>query len=270
MAVREIREQVNASSAAAGGAVRASSRRRRSRPPRSARCIAPCCRRGEDVVVKVQYPGVEETVGQDLKNMQGAAADLHPHRPRRDAPEDRRRARSTRSSRSACARSSTTSTRPRTSTRFRQLFADDREVMIPERYPEFSSRRVLTMSTSRAIRSQDILEPGRRPGAQGLGGDQVFPRRCGGRSSSSACCTPIRIPATTSSPTIRSSPCSTSAASACSRSRFGARYLDLAARCWPTTPRAMADCFVRLGFLDRRRRSGADDPHHADRASSRC
>ena len=45
---------------------------------------------GEAVVVKIQYPGVEETVVQDLKNIRALLADPGADRARRDATEDRR------------------------------------------------------------------------------------------------------------------------------------------------------------------------------------
>ena len=46
-----------------------SSTRPRSPPPRSARCIARPRATAREVAVKVQYPGVEETVEQDLRNL---------------------------------------------------------------------------------------------------------------------------------------------------------------------------------------------------------
>src|SRR5262249_35474612 len=44
--------------------------------------------------------------------------------------------------------------------RFRALFADDPEVVIPEPVAEFSSRRVLTMHALDGYPLQDILAPG--------------------------------------------------------------------------------------------------------------
>ena len=43
---------------------------------------------------------------------------------------------------------------------FQQMFRDDRDVLIPEVYPEFSSRRVLTMSRLEGYPFADILKPG--------------------------------------------------------------------------------------------------------------
>ena len=43
---------------------------------------------------------------------------------------------------------------------FQQMFRDDREVLIPAVYPEFSSRRVLTMSRLEGYPFADILKPG--------------------------------------------------------------------------------------------------------------
>jgi predicted unusual protein kinase regulating ubiquinone biosynthesis (AarF/ABC1/UbiB family) len=45
-------------------------------------------------------------------------------------------------------------------TRFATLFSDDPELVIPEPYPAFSSRRVLTMSAVEGYPLQEILAPG--------------------------------------------------------------------------------------------------------------
>ena len=114
---------------------------------------------GAAVVVKIQYPGVEETVVQDLKNIRALIATLV--RIGRDVMgqkidatevarelEDRLREELDYVNEAANL------------TRFRSLFADDPEVVIPEPVPEFSSRRVLTMHVAEGYPLGDILAPG--------------------------------------------------------------------------------------------------------------
>lgn len=114
---------------------------------------------GEDVVVKIQYPGVEKTVDQDLKNIRALITTLA--RIGRDVMgqkvdasevarelEDRLREELDYVNEAANLR------------RFRALFADDPEVVIPEPVAEFSSRRVLTMHFVEGYPLNDILAPG--------------------------------------------------------------------------------------------------------------
>lgn len=114
---------------------------------------------GEAVVVKIQYPGVEETVGQDLKNVRALLATMA--KIGRDVMkqkidvsevmrelEDRLREELDYVGEAANL------------TRFRRLFADDDEVEIPEPFPSFSSRRVLTMRALDGYPLNDILAPG--------------------------------------------------------------------------------------------------------------
>jgi predicted unusual protein kinase regulating ubiquinone biosynthesis (AarF/ABC1/UbiB family) len=114
---------------------------------------------GEDVVVKIQYPGVEKTVDQDLKNIRALIATLT--RIGRDVMgqnidasevarelEDRLREELDYVNEAANLR------------RFRALFADDPEVVIPEPVDAFSSRRVLTMHYVEGYPLNDILAPG--------------------------------------------------------------------------------------------------------------
>jgi len=116
-------------------------------------------RNGRQVVVKIQYPGVDKTVEQDLKNMQALlrvltlltrdvlrqpfemdeiyaemAARLHEELDYVHEAENIRR--------------------------FRRLFDDDDELIIPRVFPKFSSRRVLTMDYVDGYTFQDILAPG--------------------------------------------------------------------------------------------------------------
>lgn len=114
---------------------------------------------GQDVVVKIQYPGVEKTVDQDLKNIRALITTLT--RIGRDVMgqkidasevahelEDRLREELDYVNEAANLR------------RFRALFADDPEIVIPEPVDAFSSRRVLTMRYVEGYPLSDILAPG--------------------------------------------------------------------------------------------------------------
>ncbi len=114
---------------------------------------------GETVVVKIQYPGVEETVVQDLKNVRALLSTMA--KIGRDVIgqkidasevmrelEDRLREELDYVNEAANL------------TRFRRLFADDPEVEVPEPFAAFSSRRVLTMRALDGYPLQDILAPG--------------------------------------------------------------------------------------------------------------
>ncbi len=116
-------------------------------------------RSGEPVVVKIQYPGIEETVEQDLQNIQailqivsrigrdviGRAIDttgLH-----RELEERLREELDYRQEAAHLAR-------------FRELFADDDEIEIPEAITALSTRRVLTMTFLDGYPLSDVLAPG--------------------------------------------------------------------------------------------------------------
>lgn len=114
---------------------------------------------GEAVAVKVQYPGVADTVHQDLRNVRtllrligsmareitGRAVDL-----REVADELEARLGEELDYRLEAAHLA----------RFRTLLADDRSVMLPRLVPERSTSRVLTMELLRGYPLQDILAPG--------------------------------------------------------------------------------------------------------------
>ncbi|MCC6766793.1 MAG: AarF/ABC1/UbiB kinase family protein [Deltaproteobacteria bacterium] len=114
---------------------------------------------GEAVVVKIQYPGVEDTVVQDLKNIRTLIATLV--RIGRDVMKQKIDA-------TEVARELEDRLREeldyvneaKNLVRFRALFADDPEVAIPRPVPEFSSRRVLTMEAIEGYPLADILAPG--------------------------------------------------------------------------------------------------------------
>lgn len=114
---------------------------------------------GEEVVVKVQYPGVDETVGQDLKNVKAllqvfTLITRDVLRQKFDAAEvyqemDER----LREELDYVHEANNIAL-------FQRLFADDDEVIIPRVYSDFSSRRVLTMEFIDGYKLQDILAPG--------------------------------------------------------------------------------------------------------------
>lgn len=114
---------------------------------------------GSVIVVKVQYPGVEDTVAQDLKNVKMLlqtftliARDVL--RQPVDVEEvyaelDER-----------LGEELDYENEARNTARFREMFADDDEIVIPEVYPELTSRRVLTLSYVEGYKLADILAPG--------------------------------------------------------------------------------------------------------------
>jgi predicted unusual protein kinase regulating ubiquinone biosynthesis (AarF/ABC1/UbiB family) len=116
-------------------------------------------RGGDRVAVKVQYPGVADTVEQDLKNVrallrvlagiarevtrqdvdvEAVAAELEARL--REELDYRREARNL--------------------ALFGRLLADDPEVVIPRVYPRLSTRRVLTMGYAEGYPLHDVLAPG--------------------------------------------------------------------------------------------------------------
>lgn len=114
---------------------------------------------GEDVVVKIQYPGVSETVVQDLKNMQAL---LHVFtlitrdvlRQKFDASEIYQEMEERLQEELDYVHEANNLAL------FQRLFADDDQVIIPQVYSDFSSRRVLTMEFIDGYKLQDILAPG--------------------------------------------------------------------------------------------------------------
>ncbi len=114
---------------------------------------------GTQVVVKVQYPGVGETVEQDLKNLKALlnaltliARDVM--RQNFDATElyqemeERLR------------EELDYVNEAKNIAIFQRLFAGDDEVVIPRVYPDFSSQHVLTLERIEGYKFQDVLAPG--------------------------------------------------------------------------------------------------------------
>lgn len=114
---------------------------------------------GEEVVVKVQYPGVEDTVKQDLQNIKALlhvftliARDVM--RQRID-PSDVYRELEARLYEELDYLNEATNIE-----RFQKMFADDDEVVIPRVYRSLTSRRVLTMEYVDGYPLGSILAPG--------------------------------------------------------------------------------------------------------------
>jgi predicted unusual protein kinase regulating ubiquinone biosynthesis (AarF/ABC1/UbiB family) len=114
---------------------------------------------GEEVVVKVQYPGVDETVEQDLKNMKAL---LHVFtlitrdvlRQKFDASEIYQEMEERLREELDYVHEANNIAL------FQRLFADDADIIIPQVYSDLSSRRVLTMEFVDGYKFQDILAPG--------------------------------------------------------------------------------------------------------------
>jgi predicted unusual protein kinase regulating ubiquinone biosynthesis (AarF/ABC1/UbiB family) len=114
---------------------------------------------GEKIVVKIQYPGVEDTVAQDLKNVKML---LHTFtliardvlRQQVDVEEvyhelDER-----------LGEELDYENEARNTARFLEMFGDDEEILIPEVHLDLTSRRVLTLSYVDGYKLADILAPG--------------------------------------------------------------------------------------------------------------
>lgn len=203
---------------------------------------------GEDVVVKIQYPGVEKTVDQDLKNIRALITTLT--RIGRDVMgqnidasevarelEDRLREELDYVNEAANLR------------RFRALFADDPEVVIPQPVDAFSSRRVLTMHYVEGYPLSDILTPGvdqslkdwvaikyfqvmwRQLFEFGMLHTDPHPGNYMVTHHPHLCMLDLGSVRVFEEPIRRG-------------------YLDLAASLLADDAEAMRDCFVRLGFLD--------------------
>jgi len=208
---------------------------------------------GEDVVVKIQYPGVDETVVQDLKNVRAllqtfARIGRDVMRQKVDASELYAELEERLSEELDYVHEAANLAR------FQRLFADDPEVVIPEPYPEFSSRRVLTMSALDGYPLQDILAPGVDQGLKDWVAIKYFrvlwrqifefgvlhtdphPGNYLVTHHPHLCMLDLG--------SVRVFP-----------DAIRRAYLELARAILADDKAVMSDCFVRLGYLD-----GADDP----------
>ena len=114
---------------------------------------------GEEIVVKIQYPGVEDTVAQDLKNVKAL---LHTFtliardvlRQPVDVEEVYRELDD------RLGEELDYENEARNTARFGEMFRDDDEIVVPVVHPELTSRRVLTLSYVEGYKLADILAPG--------------------------------------------------------------------------------------------------------------
>lgn len=114
---------------------------------------------GDDIVVKVQYPGVEETVAQDLKNMKALlqtftliARDVMRQKVDIEEVYEELEER--------LGEELDYENEAKNAQRFGEMFADDDEILIPDVFPELTSRRVLTAEYIEGYKFADILGPG--------------------------------------------------------------------------------------------------------------
>lgn len=114
---------------------------------------------GTEVVVKVQYPGVDETVEQDLSNVKALLQVFQLIG--RDVMQQKIDNREVyQELEERLHEELDYVNEARNIALFQHMFRDDPEVVIPEVYPEYSSRRVLTMSRLDGYPLADILKPG--------------------------------------------------------------------------------------------------------------
>lgn len=114
---------------------------------------------GEAVVVKVQYPGVEETVQQDLSNIK-ALLQVFTRIGRDVMRQNIDQSEVYQELEERLHEELDYINEAKNIALFQQMFRADRDVLIPEVYPQFSSRRVLTMSMLEGYPFADVLKPG--------------------------------------------------------------------------------------------------------------
>ncbi|MDG1399847.1 MAG: AarF/UbiB family protein, partial [Candidatus Binatia bacterium] len=114
---------------------------------------------GTPIVVKVQYPGVEKTVEQDLRNLKTLlhtftmiGRDLFRQPIDADALHQEMEER--------LGEELDYENEARNTDWFAEMFADDDEILIPQVFHELSSRRVLTLSYIDGYKLADIMKPG--------------------------------------------------------------------------------------------------------------
>ncbi|MBM4255183.1 MAG: AarF/ABC1/UbiB kinase family protein [Deltaproteobacteria bacterium] len=114
---------------------------------------------GKTVVVKVQYPGVDETVEQDLKNLKALLQVFTTMT--RDVLRQKFDASEIYQEMEERLREELDYVNEANNLAlFQRLFADDTEVIIPRVYPDFSARRVLTMAHVEGYKLQDMFSAG--------------------------------------------------------------------------------------------------------------
>ena len=114
---------------------------------------------GVAVVVKIQYPGVEETVEQDLKNLKALLQTFTMIG--RDVMRQKIDPSEVYQELEARLREELDYVNEaKNIQRFQKMYRDDDEIIIPDVSPELSSRRVLTMGHVEGYPLQQILGPG--------------------------------------------------------------------------------------------------------------
>ena len=114
---------------------------------------------GKYVVVKVQYPGVDETVEQDLKNLKALLQVFTTMT--RDVLRQKFDASEVYLEMEERLREELDYVNEANNLAlFQRLFTADDEVIIPQVYPDFSSRRVLTMQHVEGYKLQDMFSAG--------------------------------------------------------------------------------------------------------------
>jgi predicted unusual protein kinase regulating ubiquinone biosynthesis (AarF/ABC1/UbiB family) len=114
---------------------------------------------GTAVAVKIQYPGVAETVQQDMKNVRSLVKALTAV-VRDVMRQDFDREEVVRELEARLWEELDYEREAANAERFRRMFASDREVMIPRVFRELSSKRVLTLEFLDGYPLQDLLVPG--------------------------------------------------------------------------------------------------------------
>ena len=114
---------------------------------------------GSKVAVKVQYPGVDATVHQDLKNVRALVKALTTV-VRDVMRQDFDREEVVRELETRLAEELDYEREARNVERFRRLFASDHEVVVPRVYPALSTKRVLTLELLEGYPLQDVMAPG--------------------------------------------------------------------------------------------------------------
>jgi predicted unusual protein kinase regulating ubiquinone biosynthesis (AarF/ABC1/UbiB family) len=114
---------------------------------------------GTGIVVKVQYPGVEKTVEQDLKNLKAllrvftlVGRDIFKQPIDADALY--------REMEERLGEELDYENEARNTDWFADIFADDDEIIVPRVFHEFSARRVLTLEYIEGYKLADIMKPG--------------------------------------------------------------------------------------------------------------
>jgi predicted unusual protein kinase regulating ubiquinone biosynthesis (AarF/ABC1/UbiB family) len=114
---------------------------------------------GAAVAVKIQYPGIADTVHQDLRNVRALVKALTTV-VRDVMRQDFDREEVVRELEVRLAEELDYEREARNVERFRRLFASDRDVVVPRVYPALSTKRVLTLELLEGYPLQDVMAPG--------------------------------------------------------------------------------------------------------------